>query len=67
VDLVLAHIAAQDCAVSLDSELCGVVGNNNMCWSGSPSGLCEACNASKLFTLVPKDFDKSGHEDPRRA
>lgn len=63
--------AAQDWAMWLDSELCGVVGHNNMCWSPPPFSLlqiCEACNASKLFILnvicsiilfIPKGFGQS--------
>ena len=28
------HVQPQDWAMWLDGELCGVVGNNNMCWPG---------------------------------
>lgn len=68
----------QDWAMWLDGELCGVVGNNNMCWPAwSPSDphpqICErqgkqqTAHSHRRVWTHSRDWDKSGPEKSRAA
>lgn len=71
VDLVLAHMLLKIGQCDWIASYVGVVGNNNMFWSRSPSlsGYVGGRGLQRKQTVHShsKDFDKSGPQDPRAA
>ena len=70
------HVQPQDLAMWLDGELCGVVGNNNMCWPGplaphlrfvSHAMQATNCSFSLGVWTHSRDWDESGPEKSRVA
>lgn len=71
LDHVLASYAglSLDCAMWLDGELCGAVGNSNMCWPGPRHTIPQIsatqatnCSFSLGIWSYSRDWDKSGPE-----